>query len=524
MLYRSAAVLAALAVLALSACSGGGGTSPSGQPSPTSTELPITFTAFQVPYRLYTARAGDTMESIAAASGITVQYLRYANRTTNVDPLDVGQLLVIPPGDGVLYQIQPGDSLQSIADLFGVAPGDIVGWRDNQFHSVHASLRATDVLFVPGGIIPGPQLPVRVAVGAFHTCAIIATVGVKCWGGNDFGQLGNGTRTSSLAPVDVLGLSNVVALAAGEEYTCALTASGGVKCWGRNENGQLGDGTTAYRVTPVGVIGLRSNVMGLSAGGVHTCAVTFGGAVKCWGENSGAQLGVGQTTGPEHCIHYLGTDAPGPPPTMTSPCSTVPLDVAGLSSGVASVSAGLSHTCALFTAGNVKCWGANDVGALGQEPTDYYQTTPVDALDIENDAVAIAVGNSTSCALTRSGGVRCWGMHVNEGGTSAVGIIGAERGVVALGAGQNRICALLARGTVRCWGEEGVDESFNEPAVAIATGPSANHMCVITVSGRVKCWGYNIDGQLGDGGACGQDCGQAVDVIGIEDALEPAGQ
>ena len=134
------------------------------------------------------------------------------------------------------------------------------------------------------------------AAGGGHTCALTSGGGVKCWGNNWYGQLGDGTNDVSYVPVDVSGLtSGVVALAAGEHHTCALTSEGGIKCWGHNVSGKLGDGTTTERYTPVDVSGLTSGVTAIVAGWNHTCALTSGGRAKCWGDNYYGQLGDGTT-------------------------------------------------------------------------------------------------------------------------------------------------------------------------------------------------------------------------------------
>jgi alpha-tubulin suppressor-like RCC1 family protein len=343
-----------------------------------------------------------------------------------------------------------------------------------------------------------PEAYTAIAVGGAHTCALTVGGGVKCWGANWSGQLGDGTWASWDTPVDVIGLgSGVRAIAAGGQHTCALTAGGGVKCWGWNYHGQLGDGTTTNRNMPVDVSGLGSGVVAIAAGGYHTCALTVGGGVKCWGWNYYGQLGDGTTTS-----------------------RTTPVDVGGLTSGVVAIAAGRWHTCALTTGGGVKCWGLNDSGQLG-DGTTTDRTTPVDVSGLGSGVSAIAAGDWHTCALTAGGGVKCWGQNssgqLGDGTTTSrttpVDVSGLGSGVSAIAAGGSRTCALTAGGGVKCWGSNGLGQlgdgtttSRNMPVDvsglgsgvrAIAAG--VDHTCALTASGGIKCWGNNTYGQLGIG-------------------------
>ena len=225
---------------------------------------------------------------------------------------------------------------------------------------------------------------VQVAAGGSHTCALTTGGGVKCWGSNQFGQLGVGSTTSRLTPADVTGLSTgVQAISAGYHHTCALTTGGGVKCWGYNGNGQLGNGSTTTHLTPVDVTGLSSGVQAISARTTsasinHTCALTTGGGVKCWGNNGSGQLGDGST------MNRL-----------------TPVDVTGLSSGVQAISAGGTRTCALTTGDGVKCWGNNGSGQLG-DGSIATRLTPVDVTGLSSGMQAISASHNHTCALTRA--------------------------------------------------------------------------------------------------------------------------
>jgi len=261
-----------------------------------------------------------------------------------------------------------------------------------------------------------------------HACVLTAGGGVKCWGINNYGQLGDNSVSTRFSPVDVYGLSSGVAqIGAGVDHSCALMTTGAVKCWGAA--GRLGDGTLNYSLIPVNVIGLPSNVVQISVGGLHTCVLTSSGALWCWGANDRGQVGIGSIGG----------------------SALVPMPVVGLGSGVIQVRSGIDHSCAVKTGGSLVCWGSNISGQLGNG-TAIDSPVPVNVTGLSSGVVQVSGGGTHTCALMSSGGVKCWG---SDGGYTFSSLTPINIGSLA------NIIAL----------PDAFTPAFNEPPAVNAGGP-----------------------------------------------------
>jgi alpha-tubulin suppressor-like RCC1 family protein len=365
---------------------------------------------------------------------------------------------------------------------------------------------------------PSPTGQVGAAVGGLgagqdHTCAITTYDRVKCWGRNDVGQLGDGTTADRSSPVEVSGLpGGIRAIAAGGAHTCVLTAGGRVACWGANHIGQLGDRTTTNRTTAVDVPDV-SSVIAIAAGSQHTCALISDGGVKCWGSNYTGELGTTQLGGG-------------------------PFDVEGLPGRVVGIAAGDGHTCALTSVGGVKCWGMGGFGELGNG-TNGDSAAPVDVVGLESGVTAIAAGGRNTCAIA-TGQVKCWGETWYDefvpatGGSNVPVDVAGMGGVIAVTVGSGHSCALLDGGPVRCWGggrygqlghllttgsTDPVDaRGLGGRVVAIAGG--GGHTCAAYDGGAVACVGDNWYGQLGTRTDCSSSS-LAVAVAVEQGAVNP---
>jgi len=375
----------------------------------------------------------------------------------------------------------------------------------------------------------------NVAAGKFHTCAVVDSK-VRCWGANFDGELGIGNTRSVgdkqpayKAPFVDLGGNVIQVAAAGDRNassTCAVLENGDLRCWGSNQFGQLGLGHTnsvGNRELPLSVprVEMGGQVLSVSISGSqygsHGCALLEGGRVKCWGANRYGQLGYAHTT-------VIGDDE--------TPATLPDVDVGGVATRVV---VGKYHSCAILEEGKLRCWGWNNKGQLGygHKRTIGDNETPasVKPVPLDEPVKDIALGRLHTCALLESGAIRCWGWNSkgqlglghkrdigdNEAVLSVPPIdIGGE--VAQIVAGDNHTCARLVDGHVRCFGENnfgqlgyshtrniGDDEMpsivgnvfLGEPSRYIAAG--SYHNCAILESDTLRCWGHNKFGELGYG-------------------------
>jgi alpha-tubulin suppressor-like RCC1 family protein len=254
-----------------------------------------------------------------------------------------------------------------------------------------------------------------IQVGSDHTCVILDSNAVKCWGANNYGQTGYGdtyARTSPAATPVNLGPGNVAkSIVLGANHTCALLSTNQVKCWGANGNGQLGYGDSSTRTSPPDAtinLGLGRSAKRLAAGLNHTCALLDNDTIKCWGLNSNGQLGYGDTS------------------SRTSP----PDAIVNLGAGRAAkrVVAGASHTCALLDDDTIKCWGINSSGQLGYEDTNQRSAPPALTVSLGTGRVArrLLADTDHSCVILADNGLKCWG--VNTSGSFGLGTSGEVHG------------------------------------------------------------------------------------------------
>lgn len=393
--------------------------------------------------------------------------------------------------------------------------------------------------------------------GDYHHCGIYQDGSLKCWGYNYQGQLGQNNQTYygvnyttasiySAAPIN-LG-QTVQKVEVGGYHTCAILADGNVKCWGYNDYGQQGRGDKETigdapgEMEAIVALDFPQNIIDIALGDRHTCVLDSDGKVFCWGRNSEGQLGLGNN------LNY--GDDPGETPLSLAP---IPL---GVGRTALKIDAGFSHTCALLDNNQIKCWGNNGNGQLGQEDTFYRGDHPSemgDNLPTINlgtglTALDVFAGGHTTCAELSNGKAKCWGnnsygqlglgldhrLHQGDG----IGEMGDNLSELNLGSNVTSIlqmnpffpvnCSLViesGRRVIKCvgnndagvmgiengaLGDEVSELGSNTPVVDLGTNKTianviggTHHTCTLFNDGSGKCWGNNAYNVLGANGAGG---------------------
>jgi alpha-tubulin suppressor-like RCC1 family protein len=272
---------------------------------------------------------------------------------------------------------------------------------------------------------PGPIVG-SISVGAFWTCAIVSHAQIKCWGSNRYGELGLGDTTprgsdpglmgDHLPTVELGTCRTVKAVSAGQwGHTCAILDDGHVKCWGINQEGELGLGDVSNRgnmpgqmgdALPEVRLGTGRTAVAISAGFRHTCALLDDKKVKCWGDNSLGQLGVGDNNTRGRQPSDMGDNLPE-------------VDL-GNGRTVVAISVGQFSSCAILNMGEVKCWG--QFFGLGEYPSmrgtaksQMGDALPAIDLGTGRTAKGLAATGTATCALLDNGQVKCWGTNAQGG-------------------------------------------------------------------------------------------------------------
>lgn len=331
--------------------------------------------------------------------------------------------------------------------------------------------------------VPGAIRFSDLDAGYYHSCGLGVDRRIYCWGTNDFGTLGDGTRVTRTTPTEVAGGLAYTTLDAGAGHNCALTAGGVAQCWGQNDEGQVGDGGFGLRTQPVAVAGNHAFVA-ISAGHAHSCGLLANGSAYCWGDNTRGQLGAGVES-----------------PTK----SATPLRVLG-APPLASISAGYYQTCGLTAAGEAYCWGLNSSGQNGDgTTTDAF--TAVRARTGQT-FTAIAPGDRFVCGISNNRTV-CWGQdrHGERRDGEAASFVATSAGESTIPGVDSYACGVRPDGSAICWG--GTIRALRASAAApqllhetlrfqiLAAG--SQHVCGLSRGGYAYCGGANYAAQLGDG-------------------------
>ncbi len=346
-----------------------------------------------------------------------------------------------------------------------------------------------------------------------HSIAVCNTGSVQAWGDNSYGQLGNGSNTSSNVPIQASLPAGITAISGGGYHTIALKNDSTVWDWGFNYYGELGNGNNTDKNTPVQVNSL-TGIKAISGGWVHNLALKSDGTVWAWGYNLYGQLGNGNNAN-----------------------SNVPVQVNSLS-GIIAVAGGDEISIALKNDGTVWSWGNNNFGELGNG-NNTNNNVPVQVSSLTG-IISIVAGYEQTLALKNDGTVWAWGYNGNGqlglGNTTSSNVplhVSSLTGIMAIAAGWAHSLALKNDGTVWAFGNNGYGQlgngnntDSNIPVqVSSLTGITAiaagnHHNIALKNDGSLWTWGWNQYGQLGNGNTASSNV--PVQVTGLCQLLPPA--
>ncbi len=332
----------------------------------------------------------------------------------------------------------------------------------------------------------------QVSAGSYHTLALKADGSLWAWGWNFFGQLGTGTTTDRLIPVQIGTATDWAQVSASHSNSLALKTDGSLWAWGDNGYGQLGDGTTTPQFAPI-QIGTDTDWAQVITGHSHSLAVKTDGSLWAWGLNSEGQLGDGTMTD-QHAPVQIGTDTDW-----------------------AQLSAGHAHNLALKADGSLWAWGRNNHGQLG-DGTTTVQSAPVQ-IGTDTDWMQVSAGHAHSLALKTDGSLWAWGDNVTgqlgDGTTTpqlAPVQIGTATDWMQVSAGERHSQAVKADGSLWAWGDNDYgqlgDGTTTQRLAPVQVGTASDwaqviagewHSLALKVDGSLWSWGRNNQGQLGDG-------------------------
>ena len=408
-------------------------------------------------------------------------------------------------GTGLILQDNDGDNLAISAGITNFTFATSVASGSNYAVTVYTqpSGQTCSITNASGTVTNAPVTNVTVSC-----TAAAADVGVTVSGllPNTNVVLQNNGGDNIVVSANSTAANFKTPIASGSAYAVTVSTQpiGATCVVGPNGSGTLASAKVNVAVTCGSMI---------AAGESHTCVVTNDGGVQCWGLNDYGQMGNGTTIS-----------------------SANPVPVTGLASGVVSIAAGYTSTCALTGSGNVWCWGDNSSGQLGNG-TAMQSSVPVEVLDSTGNApisgvIGIAVGQNHACAVTSAGTALCWGDnskselgYATAGSVSylAAPVTGLVAPVTSMAAGSYFTCAVNGAGNAMCWGEGSSGQLGNGKAIlsstpafvsdltgnapltgVVALSAGSEDACALTLGGTALCWGENGSGQLGNGTSTAQ--------------------